>query len=798
MGASKISCISLVNELEVINERCWGSAHPITLLVQLLPYVLFQPLFRILGWTLFIHLFMWGVRDWGLTRLVALILAIAVTNLAVGIVMPLFAISIKWLVIGRYREGQYRLFGTTYLKRSFVTAMLRLTGRGVFKDYLPVYYRMLGASIGPGVKISEDAQITEPDLLTIGASVALDSCIVRPFVMNPNGCFMLCPINIGECSCVCAKSVVAGSASLPPWTCMGPLSSNHELKDARPENRAACRILRASPPFWLRFLCGTPILFAQKLLFYTPVFLLLEQMVSQAWHTDRMGTIGDVLDYFATPQRMGYYLAMLVVKKVVSPFLALFCAIAVKHCIIGTFCATPPGQQPDTSAWELFRPWLLSKLIPDAFLCGVTKVLGRHYEAVSALYRLLGVKVGKRVYWPGSGFRFVEPDLVEVGDYVVFGSRSLLITSDAGHRRQPIRIEGGSNVSDRCVLLPGTVVKSGAVLGSGVLTKQGMTYAAGTYVGSRGNGPVLLKKAQNQSTKEVPKSAYARAFMERSQMPYFVLPEVAHVLWSFFAIAVAAILARAPIVIAQQLGKLAFGGDFIGVERLEVLVVLGAFLICGFTVVLIIALAIDIGSKWLFMGRRQPGSYAWDESSYNQRWQLYLSLAPIRFCTYHGQDVLDFFRGSQLLVWYFKALGAHIGKDVCLYPNGADPMMTEPDLVTIGNMACIDDASLICHLNTQGVFSINKLTVGDNCVMRSFSRMQQSAVMEPGSVLLEHTLVYPADTVKANEWRQGWPSAKRTVRERSEASKAVLEGRRAALKRKMASIRQRVLGRRRI
>jgi hypothetical protein len=62
-------------------------------------------------------------------------------------------------------------------------------------------------------------------------------------------------------------------------------------------------------------------------------------------------------------------------------------------------------------------------------------------------------------------------------------------------------------------------------------------------------------------------------------------------------------------------------------------------------------------------------------------------------------------------------------------------------------------------LNTQGVFTINHLTVGDNCVMRCNTRMQQSAVMEPGSVLLEHTLVFPADRVRANEWRQGWPSS---------------------------------------
>lgn len=46
-------------------------------------------------------------------------------------------------------------------------------------------------------------------------------------------------------------------------------------------------------------------------------------------------------------------------------------------------------------------------------------------------------------------------------------------------------------------------------------------------------------------------------------------------------------------------------------------------------------------------------------------------------------------------------MGANIGRNVCLYPNGADPPMTEPDLVVIHDNACVDDASLICHINSR-------------------------------------------------------------------------------------------------
>ena len=42
----------------------------------------------------------------------------------------------------------------------------------------------------------------------------------------------------------------------------------------------------------------------------------------------------------------------------------------------------------------------------------------------------MGAKVGKRVYWPGSGIYCPDPELLEIGDDVVFGSRSELFTSD--------------------------------------------------------------------------------------------------------------------------------------------------------------------------------------------------------------------------------------------------------------------------------------------------------------------------------------------------------------------------------
>jgi hypothetical protein len=42
------------------------------------------------------------------------------------------------------------------------------------------------------------------------------------------------------------------------------------------------------------------------------------------------------------------------------------------------------------------------------------------------------------------------------------------------------------------------------------------------------------------------------------------------------------------------------------------------------------------------------------------------------------------------------------GLNVCLYPNGADPMMEEPEFLNTGDDARTDQAVLIAHLNTRG------------------------------------------------------------------------------------------------
>jgi hypothetical protein len=172
-----------------------------------------------------------------------------------------------------------------------------------------------------------------------------------------------------------------------------------------------------------------------------------------------------------------------------------------------------------------------------------------------------------------------------------------------------------------------------------------------------------------------------------------------------------------------------------------------------------ISMFVTIAAKWVLLGRRKPGSYDWDKSSYCQRWQVLLTIETIINESLDGIGVLRMLSGTHYAVLYFRALGAKIGKDCALYAGGElNVIITEPDLLELGDRVAIDDASLVSHINSRGYFSLNRLSVGSRSVLRSGSRLLSGAEMGEDTCLLEHTLIMGGDTADDGKTYQGWPA----------------------------------------
>ena len=325
-------------------------------------------------------------------RLNALVLALVFGRLAANLVFPLLGILTKWVVIGRYRAGRYPLWGQYYLRWWYVDQVLMICGRGVFRYHptlLNTYYRMMGARIGARTVIDPRAKVGEFDLISIGADTAIDNIKVRGFCVD-TGCMLLAPLKLGANVSVACKVSLAPGIEVPDGAALGPNSSSYDLNPftTRPENRALC-CMRFPHPNQAFLIVGYLVLFFVFVVEQLPVLFVLEQMVLYPWYVQHLRSYRDVLIWFLTPGRVGFYIAIRVVRGTICPLLRLAVVVLLKKCVIGKFEAGPWAH----CQRKILRRWLMEQLMSGDKLQEVGHLIGSHYCLMTWVLRQLGAKV---------------------------------------------------------------------------------------------------------------------------------------------------------------------------------------------------------------------------------------------------------------------------------------------------------------------------------------------------------------------------------------------------------------------
>ncbi|KAF7289447.1 Peroxisomal-coenzyme A synthetase [Mycena chlorophos] len=753
------------DDFEVSREKTRGQAHPLTMFVQLFPAVFFYPLKTALTWT--VLLLMLSVLAPFITgnfweRIAVLMAAITVARLVTRIIAPVTSILFKWIVIGKYKPGTYPMWSTYYLRWWLVNQSIRVAGRGVFSMHPSLeilYYRLLGAHIGRNVTIQKGARLGEYDLLTFRDGCRVDgNTLIRGFCVEREGCFRLDPIVIGERALVNTYTQVAPGSVIPDHTVYGPHSSARDHPVPR-SYAAFNRTLMTEPNFFLKLFIAWPVIFLVIFISYLPWFTAIWLMVKEVkiFQSKQLNSLEAVVYWFSSPERVAYHALSRIVRAALTPLLRLVFAILVKRL----FGLNKEMATADMTQWMHLRRYINSTLLSKGALKSAFSILGTHYEIVSVVYRCMGAKVGKRVYWPGSGIYCPDPELLEIGNDVVFGSRSEVFTTDRiGSAR--VTVGDGAMIADRCVLLPGCKVGRRTVMGSGALGMRDADYKDGsTWLGTD-----CLDKGSSSKQEDMDTTTpFGRAFY-RGEADYWVMPywlilttnilvaSLSAAYWSISAVAAAQILR----LIHREEGHRfhMYRADWYRPGYLYAWVALSFVIVLNLQAVL--ALAWVVVSKWAVIGQRRDGRYSWDKSSYCQRWQLHLTMSRLLYKGYGNGGVLAPLTGSVYIVWYFRALGAKIGKNVALYPGGKTGLMTEPDLVRLGDNVNLDDCSVVAHINSRGNFALNSLRIGNGCALRTGSRLLSGASMEDSSMLLEHTLMTSGDVADAGTVYSGWPA----------------------------------------
>lgn len=761
-----------------------SQCHPWVLLIQAIPFLFFYPLKAAWTWAVILHGLAFSayyINDEFWERVGVLLAAVVVARITSRIICPITAIAFKWLVIGRYRPGKYPMWCNYHLRWWIVNQSLKVAGKGLFNltpGLQKTYYRLLGMSIGSDVVIDKFCKLGEYDLLTIHDGARLDKSLVRGFCVEREGYFRLEPIIIGRDCVINTFTQISPGARLSDGTVWGPQSSSHE----EPSSDAYAAYNRSAAPQpnkALIWFIGMPILIFVQIACYVPWFASLFMLLSQPFSFNHHDTVKGVIAWFAYPRRVAWHYVARIVRTTMPPLINIILGILIKR-IMGL---NREGSMRNATQFALFRKWLNGQLLSQPNLRRAMAILGTHYEMTSAVYRAMGAKVGKRVYWPGSGIYCPDPELLEIGDDVVFGSRSEVFTSDSiGWSR--VRVGRGAMIADRVVLLPGVTIGKQCVMGSGALAVRNGHYEEQTvWMGAKNGAAVSFGRAAKEAKDQdnyvgggdETITPFGKAFYKR-KAEYFVIPYIALVLINIFmAIFAAAYWATAAVGTVLSLNRVRAQWEYTA----EVLIsdhwyrpgLIYLFIAVCFIVILavqgILAFLWVIVTKWILIGRRKEGRYDWDKSSYCQRWQLHLSLQKL-LGKGHGGHLIGVISGSAYAVWYLRALGASIGKNVAVWAGGKPSLqLTEPDLVTIGDNVSFDDCSIVAHINSRGRFSLNKLRLGDGCALRSGSRLLSGAQMESRSMLLEHTLVASGEIAEAGAVYAGWPARQLRTRRKT-------------------------------
>ena len=789
--------------------------------VQLIPLYLIRPLYNMMRWILFLmcwsHVFHylgpslhWMRREhfmakaqefgthkmhshfYSTVQLLSFFCAILLVGIIVSVLFPLSAIVFKWLLLGRLQAGSYPLWGQYYLRWFLVEQITKIAGLGIFElsPWLFTWYmRFMGASIGSNSYVSPKANIGDFDLITIEKNTTVDEgCNIRAFEARRGG-MRLSPIFIGESCTLCVHAVCGPGAYVPAGSTLAAFTSWREMDPAevRPVSTKTAQMHSESPTLASRLCVALPIVFMCSFVRWLPWIVVLrvvqqhsigDNLLTHAgmrnWR-DELNTLDndyDALEVFVTllgrlswqdcivwfmdPFRLGCITLARLMHTTWGPFVQMLAIIFVKRVIIGKFRSGGLPNQRAAREWELTRRYIMRKLCPNGKFHGLTDLLGKHYKYTSYIYRALGATVGERIFWPGSGVIVGDGmyDLLHIEDDVVWGSRSAVYPADT-IGALPIRIRRGANIADRCVIFGGVTVMPNACLGSGSVAARKMTVASGSiWVGSRNGVAVQLDPGGASSMMDERHTAkpFGRAtYLGQATypvVPWWLMPVIC-ISAQLFKTAAHMIPIYASWYVTAFITRTYLGVEWQSLEASRYLPILFVVFLFLRGVHTTFNLVNSIFLKWLIIGRRHPGSYPWDTSSYCFRWKLCDILSDT--------SDLMLLAGSEHLCRYFRWKGSQISANVCLYPTGADPPMPEPDLVKIGEGACINFAHVIAHTNTLGAFALNNILIRERATLCMESRVMGGTSVGADSILLEHTLAMVGDDVEGGGIWQGWP-----------------------------------------
>ncbi|MCC7476797.1 MAG: amino acid adenylation domain-containing protein [Pirellulales bacterium] len=667
-----------------------------------------------------------------LPLLVSILLAVAVAKAAIapltlvwllmGVVFVapplgmLLTIAVKWVVIGRYRAGEYPLWGIYYFRWWLVSRMQILAWTELYHGtpLINLYFRLMGAKVGRN-SILDATNCVAYDLLTVGEDTCIGAETQFLGYRVEEGMLKFGTIKIGS------RCFVGTQSALGLNTEMGD--------DARLDDLSLLADGQAIPAGegWR----GSPAARAEVCV---PLF---DEASSGPRHPFLFGmlhfiaceVIGEMFLIAATlplllivghvSVRYGLVMGLLSMAAALPFCLTLLCVFVagLKTMIMPrTKCGVYPME-----SWRYLRQWSVDLLlrISGDYLCSLYTTI-----YFPMWLRMLGARVGARAEI--STVVQITPDLVEIGEESFFADGSII-----GGRRLfrghfelgPNRIGRRSFVGNSAVLPIGYTMGDNALLG--VLSTPTSDRRLAADDGSEwiGSPPFRLPNRPkidsfDASTTFRPTfGLYALRCMidgVRVLLPFYT----ALVLLGLYAFAVVrALFGLPPWAFFALLPAMSIG-------------------------VVVLACLNVIAVKQFLMGVFKPVvkplwcSYVWSNELVNGYYEA--------VCKTFAMPLL----GTPFIGWFLRGMGCQIGRRAFIETD----LFSEFDLVRVGDYAALGSGVIIQnHLFEDRVMKSSFVTIADDCSVGEMSvvlydtEVQQGASIRPlslvmkGETLPEHT-----------------------------------------------------------
>jgi non-ribosomal peptide synthetase-like protein len=640
----------------------------------------------------------------------------------------LLSIVIKWLVIGKFREGIYPLWGLYYFRFWFVKKCVDITQVSLLTGtpFLAIYFRLMGMKIGKDVYLGSD-RIRVFDLVSVGnnSSISKEANIMGYTVEN--GMLILGRIFIGDNCFLGARSLVhlnsrmeddsallelsmlPGNTTIPAGqTWRGspakPFGAGYDLLEAaRKKSAVHVKLIKK---------IGLTIVHALALLFV----ILLPWVLLVPY---------SLIIYFSNIQG-GIWMTMLTMVPLSALYILTFClsSAALKWVVLGKL---KPGDIPLNSVLYI-RKWIVDSLISLSIL--MTKSL------YATLYlppwlRLTGAKIGKRAEI--STVNYISTDLlkighesfladsVNVGPPVVINGYMIFRTTEVGTR---------SFLGNSSVLPTGSKVEDGCLIGVLSIIPSSPEEAKMKEASWLGSPPMFLPN--RQKSPEFPEK-----YTFKPTFSLFMMRGIIE----FFKITVPFAIASILLLIFYNYSYILFrSGNYLK-------------FIYEAPLILILLSVSTIFFGWFFktvlIGRYKPDAKPlW--STFVWRNEFINSISENLVYPFFE----SMFLGTPFAPIYFRIMGCKIGNKVFMETTE----ITEFDLVTIGDESVLNFGCTIqTHLFEDRIMKMSDVNIGKACTIGSLSVILYDTKMHDHSLLQGLSLIMKGETLPDNTRWQGSP-----------------------------------------